>query len=671
MKKSLRVDKETAFSEPARPADYRHSHDLVVSIVEFFFNSSFAANEKAQFFKKLEKLSETTDSTWLIVSLGELKKNESGLSDLLSRKRKRVSSVFELAYLHETTINKKAKKKDGVFYTPQLIAERIVKDCLSLSQDRHPRVLDPACGAGIFLLQVFRELYEQAKAGGFDCAAKIISEQIFGIDIDPLSIELASLFLKLECLTQVQGPIPKKIDFRPNLFCGNFLIDQSQTNHKISAELETPRPLSSPFLISTEFDIIVGNPPYGLSRAGGIDPKENALLRQIYSNSISGKVNKYLLFIVKSYSLLAEHGLLSFIIPNAWLGIKDGKAIRELLLRKKALKEVTVFESPIFDNAGVETVIFTAKKSGNFEEIILRQAASATDRPDKHIKLPISHCLTNPDTRIPAYWYEGAEKLLTEISAQAFELQSQDSPFKPMIALQAYSVGKGMPPQTLEDRKSRVFHSKHQLPGSFPYLQGKDVDSYRICWSGVYLQHGPFLAEPQTIERFLGPRVIVREILKPAPYVLAAAFSQDVFLYNKSLLHIIFKSEYKELSAQEKKNLMLALAVILNSKVASAWILLKGIKSQRRLFPKILREDLAVFPLPACLPKKHKDLSRLAKQLMDRPGLKSHIEVKKKSEELFSLRAEADAAVHQLYGLESQSLKLIDQILEDRRNKNA
>ena len=67
----------------------------------------------------------------------------------------------------------------------------------------------------------------------------------------------------------------------------------------------------------------------------------------------------------------------------------------------------------------------------------------------------------------------------------------------------------------------------------------QDVMRYQYRHSGSYLKYGPWLAEPQKIERFSGTRILIREIINSAPYILNSCAIEERALYNKSIIHIL------------------------------------------------------------------------------------------------------------------------------------
>jgi hypothetical protein len=214
--------------------------------------------------------------------------------------------------------------------------------------------------------------------------------------------------------------------------------------------------------------------------------------------------------------------------------------------------------------------------------------------------------------------------------------------------MQAYREGQGRPPQTTADVKGHVYHSKSKAGDDyFPYLEGKDVKRYQLNWSGQYLKHGSWLAEPQSLERFSGPRILIREILGPKPYLCLAAYAEETLLYNKSVLHVVFKQH--PCNGREPGR-MRALLAILNSTMGSFVLRYLGRKSARKLFPKLVNADLKAFPLPLNFDKDSEKLANLCLEM--EKSIKNNVA----KELLAALQVEIDKCVCAVYGIDAASV---------------
>lgn len=165
------------------------------------------------------------------------------------------------------------KRKTGTYYTPPTLVEFILNEKLPVSKSEgnyNIKVLDPSCGSGIFLVQSFKRLvkrYENKhnkKLTDFDKLKKLLTDNIFGIEINEQAIKVAafSLYLALvdsldpKTLWQkekhrlpylINNPNDKTIKEQgSNLFCRDT-IEQNEDIENI------------------QFDLVVGNPPFGTS----------------------------------------------------------------------------------------------------------------------------------------------------------------------------------------------------------------------------------------------------------------------------------------------------------------------------------------------------------------------------------------------------------------------
>jgi type I restriction-modification system DNA methylase subunit len=203
---------------------------------------------------------------------------------------------------------KTKRKKDGVFYTPKYITKYIVdntigKLCTEKKQElgiideeyakgRKNRqintiikldqqlkdyrewlleltICDPACGSGAFLNQALDflikehayldELNKQLFGGFFifpDIENQILEHNIYGVDLNEESIEIAKLSLWL----RTAQPKRKLTSLNNNIKCGNSLIDSKAIagDKAFNWKEEFPEVFAN-----GGFDVIIGNPPYG------------------------------------------------------------------------------------------------------------------------------------------------------------------------------------------------------------------------------------------------------------------------------------------------------------------------------------------------------------------------------------------------------------------------
>lgn len=267
----------------------------------------------------------------------------------------------------------------GVVPTPKYIVQYILKVALparlNVNQE-YPRILDIACGSGIFLLEAFSILVEEAELSGDDFLLRktIAEESIFGIDIDPEAVEVTKLSLQLAILGDstfdadlAEGILP---NLDQNIICGNTLIgsnfdslfpEVAQIPNK-RAEIN-PHVLPQKFLdvlTSGKFDCVIGNPPYvRIQTLQAYFPDQLRFFQHPLSGFLSSQnfnFDIYLLFIEKSLEFLSETGSLGMIVPNRITNGISATSVRELLTPRIS-KFVHFGEEQIFPGKSTYTAL--------------------------------------------------------------------------------------------------------------------------------------------------------------------------------------------------------------------------------------------------------------------------------------------------------------------------
>ena len=305
------------------------------------------------------------------------------------------------------------RKKDGVFYTPEYITKYIVENTIGkLCQEKRNelkindedftpeksvktgddkktvsakqkitaelderlenyrkwlldlKILDPACGSGAFLNAALQQLkiehtlidyyWSNIHAGELNFTEienTILENNLYGVDINEESVEIAKLSLWLHTakknrkLTTLNGKIK----------CGNSLIDDPTVAGEKAFKWEEEFP---EVFAKGGFDVVIGNPPY--LRIQGIQEnkdKDAIFYEQNYKSAI-GRYDLYVLFMEKSFSLIKENGIVSFILPHKFLNAEFGQGIRQFIYDNKALKSILHFgASQVFADATVYTCI--------------------------------------------------------------------------------------------------------------------------------------------------------------------------------------------------------------------------------------------------------------------------------------------------------------------------
>lgn len=333
------------------------------------------------------------------------------------------------------------------------------------------------------------------------------------------------------------------------------------------------------------FDVIIGNPPYVFARDNFKQAEKDFFVKEYVSAKY--QINTYLLFIEKTIYLLKGKGIYGLIIPNSWLMMYSGEGLRKFLLETNKLNQIINLAGYSFESANVETVILLAEKEAikneNSIQILLN---NGNEFYFSHSKQQTEFA-NNDGFEFKVFLDDESDIMNLKLNENSFPLNDL---VEIKAGLKAYEKDKGEPKQTAEDVVNRIYDYDYQFDeNTFKYLDGKDVGRYYVSWSGLYLRYGKHLAAPRTFNLFDGKKIIVREITGNFPKCLIATYSEDVYLFNMSNIAIVEKVN-SEISLKY-------ITAILNSKLLSYYFVKNTAKSVRKLFPKIILNDLRKFPI--------------------------------------------------------------------------
>jgi hypothetical protein len=151
------------------------------------------------------------------------------------------------------------------YYTPPFLVDYVLSQTvvphLQERKTASCKVLDPACGSGIFLVEALRKIIEKEMQVNPVKVSdqrlwQLVQENIFGIDIDHDAIEITIFSLYITILDYKTPREIKNFRFEKlkdiNLFGGpeaDFFNEEHPFNRKFSSEVD--------------LDFIIGNPPWG------------------------------------------------------------------------------------------------------------------------------------------------------------------------------------------------------------------------------------------------------------------------------------------------------------------------------------------------------------------------------------------------------------------------
>ncbi|WP_313166465.1 N-6 DNA methylase [Massilia oculi] len=276
--------------------------------------------------------------------------------------------VDVLSQVYESFYHKFLKQqaiKESVHYTPRCLAELLVDGAFSVldSSKRHvARVLDPAVGAGIFLVLSLRRLVQERwKATGIqpDRAQirAILNNQLRGLDLNPEALKVAALSLYLAALDLDPSPQPLsdlKFEhlFGKVLHCVNdqaLGLGEDSAPHGLGSLSPYLNPDHPEYRVAEnvsaeceKFQIVIGNPPW-TSVSGKIGTSLESVVREsIKANGLEpGPSSKNLLryqtpdqpFLWKATQWVERGGAIALLLDAALLFQPESQRMRTLIFQ--------------------------------------------------------------------------------------------------------------------------------------------------------------------------------------------------------------------------------------------------------------------------------------------------------------------------------------------------
>ena len=443
-----------------------------------------------------------------------------------------LGSAYEQFLGKTITINNRGKavielkpevrKAGGVYYTPQYIVDYIVINTIGkLCEKKTPKevaeikIVDPACGSGSFLIGAYQFLLNWHKdyyiqnpnkknpltpEGNLTTPEKkkILLNNIFGVDIDTNAVEVTKLSLLLKCMEgETQASIAHQMKMfnervlptlDDNIKSGNSLIDTDYYDNQLDfGEERTIKPFSWQKAYPTVFknggfDVVIGNPPYVFTRdVDWSDEVKNYFWSKFEISkgddksrkNQSGKINLYILFIIKSTELLNKNGCLSFIIPNGLLRTTTYDTARKFILERTSIERIVDLKDGVFEGVTASTIIINLLNNNKKRDTLIIDANCKIDGyvdENKTTKITQSNFLNNVSHTFSLYINPLEQNLFTKISNSAFFLKD---------IIEDIIEGIVAHKEFISDKK---LSSEYK-----PMLEGKDIKKFQTNFGGNYV----------------------------------------------------------------------------------------------------------------------------------------------------------------------------------------
>ena len=276
---------------------------------------------------------------------------------------------------YEQRLNKKSRKKNGVFLTNSLAIIKKILCIVDVKDDIFSKkFLEPACGQGILILKLIADIYLLFNDDVL--ISTFITNNIYFVDIQKEMVDKTILNIKKLYYYLFE----KEYTGNFNGIVYDFTVKGTAKN--ISLFDENPK---TPFEnLYNQFDYVIGNPPY-VTLYGRRDKKENEEQRVNYLKNYrqfpeslkNGKINLVMLFLEHSLDFLRTNGKISFIIDVSFFETAY-QYTRKYLLDNTIINELEINIADFEVTSGQIILKLTKLKSTNNEVKIIDNRTQST-----------------------------------------------------------------------------------------------------------------------------------------------------------------------------------------------------------------------------------------------------------------------------------------------------
>lgn len=590
---TINIDDNLLYKHTLKLAEYDFASEVDVNILGHIFENSL--NELDEIKAQLEgqeidksKTKRKKDGVFYTPKYITKYIVENTVGKLCQEKKEKLNIGYEI--IDKTYITKGDKPKLNILgkdYSSRLNEYR--NWLLNL------KICDPACGSGAFLNQALEFLIEehdllesyvlqlqklltgrgiQVTTGLKDVTNQILENNLFGVDLNEESVEIAKLSLWL----RTAQPNRKLNDLNGNIKCGNSLID----NVAVAGEKAFNWQEAFPKVFEKGgFDVVIGNPPY-------VDIKalDNIIVKDLFKNyhSAENRINLYSIFIEKGYHILKDNGVLSFINPNSILVNSSYASIRKFLIND--MTRIVKLPDAVFEDATVETIIFEFQKKSNqrnLEAIIYNKSEKLSFIDSSRAKtIDKESWKQNEDYNFNIYITAEQLSLINKIELDSAKLGDLAN-FT--LGITPYDKYRGHSEEII---KNRGFHSMTKINENYkPLITGENITRYFVSNTiKEYINYGDWLGAARDERFFKDGRILVRQIVSGNPPRIFAGFTNEELYFTQigfGIIPKIINVKY--------------LIGILNSNLINFYHKYRFLDLEKELFQKILIANCKSLPI--------------------------------------------------------------------------
>jgi hypothetical protein len=303
-------------------------------------------------------------------------KNENLILNLLNRKKYPdiekdlnksllINTTRDVGQLYREVIPSDVRHDLGQYYTPPEVCEFICRLTIKNPEDI---VLDPAVGAGDFLINAYKTIKRLKDDNEQDYDHDSLLEQIYGIEINRFPARVSKIKLALQ--------VPGSEIGNANVETTDFFQLDPTANPLVSMRFSTSDDQKTNLTETTipaKVDVVLGNPPYirqekitnkalvrsHLAQLGGKPP---------YTDRLDERSDIYVYFFTHSAQWLSNGGRLCFLTSERYLDTQYGRGLQQFILENFEIHTIISFDKHMFEDALIGTCITLLRKEKDKEK---------------------------------------------------------------------------------------------------------------------------------------------------------------------------------------------------------------------------------------------------------------------------------------------------------------
>lgn len=359
--------------------------------------------------------------------------------------------------------------------------------------------------------------------------------------------------------------------------------------------------------LATRFDLVIGNPPYGIV----FNQRDKDMLEQRY-RTFARNNEKYVAFTHRGTTLLSKRGVLAFITPNTFLLGPYYSALKEYLLcDSEVLRIVDFGMNQVFADPNVFTALLFVRGTNRgaktqHDGCLFGRVEDMAAFPESVLfdKLAVEELTT-------LRWMP-ANKLIARLAKAKLKLR--DVAWVKDVGLNYWTRGRGKKRgNSIADRV--LYNGQQQNRRDKPYLKGRDIERFRVIFSNRWLKHNyadlldPAVDTFRFSSEFLEP---IKIVYRQTADELIATIDPSGMLVDKTLHVILIKEEWKS------KLALPYLLGLLNSKLLT-YTYRAMAQEEGRTFAQVKTFRVRELPLPDASDADQTAISRLVEKCLDSP----------------------------------------------------